>query len=75
MVFEQIQEIIADTLGVDAGEISMESRLGDDLEADSLDILDIITAVEEHFELDPIPDEDLEQMEKVSDLVAYIEGL
>ena len=64
MVFERVQEIIAEKLDLDPEEITMESSLDDDLEADSLDVIEIITALEE----------DLQEMEKVSDLVSYIES-
>lgn len=73
MVFEKVQSIIADKLGMDESKISLDSSLQDDLEADSLDIMDIITALEDEFEIE-IPQEDLTDMEKVSDLVSYIES-
>ena len=46
MVFERVQEIIAEKLDLDPEEITMESSLDDDLEADSLDVIEIITALE-----------------------------
>ena len=73
MVFEKVQSIIADKLGMDESKISLESSLQEDLEADSLDVMDIITALEDEFEIE-IPPEDLTDMEKVSDLVSYIES-
>jgi len=73
MVFEKVQSIIADKLGMDESKISLESSLQEDLEADSLDVMDIITALEDEFEIE-IPQEDLTDMEKVSDLVSYIES-
>ena len=45
MVFEKVQEIIAEKLGMDESEITMDSSLEDDLEVDSLDIVDIVTAL------------------------------
>ena len=73
MVFEKVQNIIVDILAVDEEEITMDSSLEGDLEADSLDIVEIITAVEDEFQIE-IPDEDLQKMAKVSDLVEYIES-
>ena len=73
MVFERVQEIIAEKLDLDPEEITMESSLDDDLEADSLDVLEIITALEDEFNI-TFQQEDLQEMEKVSDLVSYIES-
>ena len=61
MVFEKVQSIIADKLGMDESKISLESSLQEDLEADSLDVMDIITALEDEFEIE-IPQEDLTDM-------------
>ncbi len=73
MVFERVQEIIAEKLDLDPEEITMESSLDDDLEADSLDVIEIITALEDEFNI-TFQQEDLQEMEKVSDLVSYIES-
>ena len=73
MVFERVQEIIAEKLDLDPEEITMESSLDDDLEADSLDVIEIITALEDEFNI-TFHQEDLQEMEKVSDLVSYIES-
>jgi len=71
MVFEKIKEIISDQLGIDAEEIKMESSFVDDLGADSLDIVELIMALETEFDLE-IPDEDAEKISMVSDVVNYI---
>ena len=73
MVFERVQEIIAEKLDLYPEEITMESSLDDDLEADSLDVIEIITALEDEFNI-TFQQEDLQEMEKVSDLVSYIES-
>ena len=73
MVFERVQEIIAEKLDLDPEDITMESSLDDDLEADSLDVIEIITALEDEFNI-TFQQEDLQEMEKVSDLVSYIES-
>lgn len=70
-MFERVQEIIADKLGVDAEEITMDSEFIEDLNADSLDIVELIMALEDELELE-IPDEDVEKFVCVGDVVNYI---
>jgi acyl carrier protein len=72
-MFDKIKSIIADQLGLDAGEITMESSFVDDLGADSLDIVELIMALEEEFEIE-FPDEDAEKVSTVGDVVAYIKA-
>lgn len=72
MIFEELQEIIVDKLGVDESEITMESSIKDDLKADSLDLFEIITGIEEQYDIE-IPTDDLTGMTTVADMVAYIE--
>lgn len=72
-MFEKIKSIIADQLGIDAGEISLESSFVDDLGADSLDIVELIMALEEEFDIE-FPDEDAEKISTVSDVVDYIKA-
>jgi acyl carrier protein len=66
-------KIIADQLGIDAAEVTPESNLIDDLGADSLDIVELVMAIEEEFSLE-IPDEDAEGMRTVGDILAYLAG-
>lgn len=73
MIFEKVRDIISDQLGIDADEISMESSFVDDLGADSLDIVELIMALESEFDLE-IPDEDAEKISLVSDVVDYIKA-
>lgn len=73
MIFEKIQDIIAEQLSVDKGEIKLESTFQEDLEADSLDLFQIVMALEEEFELE-IPNEDMDQIKTVQDAVKYIES-
>ncbi len=72
MVFEKIQSIIADQLGVDAGDITPETNLTKDLEADSLDAVEIIMAIEDEFNIE-IPDEQAENFKLVGNLVRFVE--
>ncbi|MBQ9179785.1 MAG: acyl carrier protein [Firmicutes bacterium] len=72
MVFEKIKAIIVEQLGVDDSKVSMDTHLMKDLEADSLDAVEIIMAIEEEYGIE-IPDEEAEKFQKVSDLVGYVE--
>ena len=71
MIFDKIKGIIAEQLGLEADEIKMESSFVDDLGADSLDIVELIMALEEEFDIE-IPDEDAEKISIVGDIVEYI---
>lgn len=72
MTFDKIKGIIAEQLGVEEDAISMETNLMKDLEADSLDAVEIIMAIEDEFDIE-IPDEDAEKFQTVADLVGYVE--
>jgi acyl carrier protein len=71
MVFEKIRDMIVEQLGVDADMVQMDTNLMKDLEADSLDAVEIILGIEEEFGLE-IPDEEAEKFETVRDLVDYV---
>jgi acyl carrier protein len=71
VIFEKVKERISDILGVESDDITMESSFVDDLGADSLDIVELIMALEEEFEIE-IPDEEAEKIQAVSDVVDYI---
>ncbi|MCY3800502.1 MAG: acyl carrier protein [Chloroflexi bacterium] len=72
-VFDDVVEVISKTLkGVDASGITMETRFEDDLNADSLDLVELIMELEEHYDL-AIPDEDAQSISTVGDAVAYVE--
>ncbi len=70
-VESKVKEIIAEQLGISEDEITLDSSFVEDLGADSLDIVEVVMAVEEEFELE-MPDCDAEQLETVHDLVEYI---
>ena len=72
MVFEKIREIIMEQLNVDQDDVTMDTHLMKDLEADSLDAVEIIMAIEDEFEID-IPDDDAEKFQNVSDIVRFVE--
>ncbi|MQF92919.1 MAG: acyl carrier protein [SAR202 cluster bacterium] len=75
-VLEKIQEITAEKLSVDIGDVKPESSFTEDLEADSLDVVELIMALEEEFSTDDkaieISDEDAENIKTVQDAVDYI---
>ena len=72
-MFERIKEIIAEQLGLDdLDDITMESSLIDDLEADSLDAVEIIMALEDEYGIE-IPDEEAENFKSIGDICNYIE--
>ncbi|MCD2346002.1 acyl carrier protein [Clostridium guangxiense] len=73
MIFEKVKDIIAEQLGLEKDEITMDSSFVDDLGADSLDIVELIMALEEEFDIE-IPDEDAEKVSAVKDVVEYIKA-
>ncbi|MCX7714314.1 MAG: acyl carrier protein [Clostridia bacterium] len=71
MEFEKVREIVVEQLGVDEDSVTMDASFVDDLGADSLDLVELIMALEEEFDLE-IPDEDAEKISTVGDAVSYI---
>jgi len=72
-VEQKVKQIIVEQLGVDEGQVDNTASFVDDLGADSLDIVELIMAFEEAFDLD-IPDEDAEKIATVKDAIDYIDG-
>jgi acyl carrier protein len=72
-VEQKVKQIIVEQLGVDESQVDSNASFVDDLGADSLDIVELVMAFEEAFELE-IPDEDAEKITTVKDAVEYIEG-
>ncbi|MBU1035532.1 acyl carrier protein [bacterium] len=68
---DRVKKIIVDQLGVDESKITEDSSFVDDLGADSLDIVELIMAFEEEFDME-IPDEDAEKIKTVGDAVKYL---
>lgn len=71
-VFEKVKGIIVELLGVDAAKVTSEARFREDLEADSLDLVELIMAFEEEFH-EEIPDEDAQKITTVGGAVSYIQ--
>ncbi|GBG54920.1 acyl carrier protein [bacterium BFN5] len=70
--FEKVKEIVVEQLGVDEADVAIDSTFIDDLGADSLDIVELIMAFEEEFNIE-IPDEIAEKIKTVKDAVTYID--
>lgn len=72
MVLDQIKEILKDTMDIDESKITLDAKLKEDLELDSLDSVELIMSAEEKFGIE-IPDEDVMNFKTVNDIVNYIE--
>ena len=72
MVFDKLKARIAEQLSIDESVIKMDTNLMKDLEADSLDAVEIIMALEEEYDIE-IPDEEAEKFQTVDDIVKYVE--
>lgn len=72
-VLERVKELVVEQLGVEADEVTSEASFVDDLGADSLDIVELVMAFEEEFDLE-IPDEDAEKINTVGSAVSYIKA-
>lgn len=72
MILKKVIEILAEQLDVDADTINEDTRIAEDLNADSLDVVELLMAVEAEFDLE-IPDEAIETMKTVGDVVNYIQ--
>lgn len=73
MVFDKIKDIIVEQLDVEEDAVTMESSITEDLGADSLDVVDLVMSIEESFDVE-IPDEEVENIKTVGDIVKYIEN-
>lgn len=72
MVFERIRTALAEQLDLDENKITMDSNIVDDLEADSLDVVDLIMTLEDEFGIE-VPDEQVENFKTVGDVVRFVE--
>ena len=73
MIFEKVRDILVAQLDIEEDYVTMDSAIADDLGADSLDVVDLLTSLEDEFEVE-IPDEEIENIKTVGDLVNYIEA-
>ena len=74
MIFEKVSKIIVEQLGVDPKEVTMDASFIDNLGADSLDIVELVMAFEEEFNIE-IPDDEAESISTVGDAVNYISSI
>lgn len=72
MVFDKIREIIVEQLDVEEEKVTAEASITEDLGADSLDVVDLVMSIEESFDIE-IPDEEVENIKTVGDIVKFIE--
>ncbi|MFA9423309.1 MAG: acyl carrier protein [Sedimentibacter sp.] len=73
-MFERIKELVAEKVGVEPEEITMETSFADDLEADSITLFELVMAIEEEFDIE-IDDESIEQISTIGDIVNYLEEI
>lgn len=73
MVFDKVKSIIVEQLDADEADVTMDASIQDDLGADSLDVVDLVMSIEESFDIE-IPDEEVEGIKTVGDIVKYIES-
>ena len=71
-IFKTMQDLIAEQFAIDADEISMDSSFVDDLGADSVDLAELVMAMEEEFDIGEIDEEDLAGLKTVGDCVRYL---
>ena len=73
-IFKTMQDLIAEQFAIDTDEIGMDSSFVDDLGADSVDLVELVMAMEEEFEIGETQEEDLSGLKTVGDAVNYIAG-
>ena len=73
MIFEKVCALIAEQFNVDADSITMDTSFEDDLNADSVDIVDLSMAMEEEFEIDELSEEEAGSIKTVGDLVRFLQ--
>ena len=70
-MLEKMKEIIADQLGVSEDEVTLEASFKEDLDADSLDLFELVMALEEEYDVE-IPSDDLAELHTVGDVINYL---
>lgn len=73
MVLDKIKQILAEQLDADAEAMTADTRIGDDLGADSLDVVELLMSIEDEFDVE-IPDEEIENLKTVGDVAEYIQN-
>ena len=73
MVFEKIKKMLAEQLEASEDDMTMETDIAEDLEADSLDVVELLMLIEDEFDVE-IPDEEIENLKTIGDVVNYIQN-
>lgn len=73
MVFEKIKKLLAEQLAADEETMTMKTRISEDLRADSMDVVELLMSIEDEFEVE-IPDEEIENLKTIGDVVEYIQN-
>jgi acyl carrier protein len=73
-LFDDVKEVVVEQLNVSPDEVKKDSKFVEDLGADSLDVVELVMALEEKFDIE-IPDEDAEKITTVTDAIAFIENI
>ena len=71
-IFKTMQDLIAEQFAIDADEVTMDSSFVDDLGADSVDLVELVMAMEEEFDIGEIDEEDMQSLKTVGDCVRYL---
>lgn len=72
--FEEVREVVVEQLNVEADSVKLESKIVDDLNADSLDVVELVMALEEKFEIE-IPESEASKLISIQDVVNYVDNL
>jgi len=73
MILEKVKSILSEQFDIEEDKINPETRLIEELGADSLDVVDLLMSIEDEFEVE-VPDEEIENMKNVEDIVSYIKA-
>ena len=73
-IFDEVRDVVVEQLSVAPDAVKLESKIIEDLGADSLDVVELVMALEEKFEVE-IPDSEAETLKTIQDVVTFVEGL
>ena len=72
MIFDKVKDLVVDQLDADEDKVTLDANIQDDLGADSLDVVDLVMAIEDEFSIE-IPEDQVENIKTIGDIVKYIE--
>ena len=73
-IFDEVRDVVVEQLSVAPDAVKLESKIIEDLGADSLDVVELVMALEEKFEVE-IPDSEADKLKTIQDVVTFVEGL